>query len=271
MAGEKGAVYLRDGRLRVVPWHRIFAETWSVEVEGLGTMEAYPNRDSLSHRESLGLTAARTLIRGTLRYPGFCAAWGAVVALGLPNETFALPGVAHRTWRELTESFLEPGSGTVEERVARRLGTGAAGRTMEALAWLGLLSEEPIGAPVTTAADALVHLLSRKLVLPPGGRDLVVLVNALVVRYPGEGGRRERITATLLAYGEPGGMTAMARTVGLPAALAARLLVAGKLQVTGCPLPTDPRIYARLLPELAAQGIRFNERVVPVPSPAGQP
>jgi saccharopine dehydrogenase-like NADP-dependent oxidoreductase len=265
MAGEKGAVYLRDGLLRVVPWQRIFAEVWTVAVEGVGRMEAYPNRDSLAHRANLGLGRARTLIRGTLRYPGFSEIWREVVRLGLPNEALALPGLAGLCFRELTEAFLPPASGPVEARVARYLGLPPGGRAMAGLGWLGLFSEEPIGAPAATAAEALTQLLARKLMLPQGGRDMVILVNELTVVYPGEAGRRERVTANLVERGEPGGTTAMARAVGLPAALAARLLLRGTLTVTGCLAPTDPRIYAPLLPVLAAEGIRFDERRRPLP------
>lgn len=50
-AGQAGAQYLVDDQIRIVPHRRLFLHTWPVEVEGVGTLEAYPNRDSLSYRD----------------------------------------------------------------------------------------------------------------------------------------------------------------------------------------------------------------------------
>jgi len=265
MAAEHGAQYLAGGKVRIVPWHRIFAETWPVEVDGVGTMEAYPNRDSFSYRDSLDLPEVQTLIRGTLRHPGFAEIWLQLVRLGLPTETFRIQRLAGRTWRDLTEAFLPPGgNGTLRARVARLLGLNATGQIIESLAWLGLFSDEPIGDGAETPAEALTRLISRRLVLPPGGRDMIILLNRLEVRYPAQANRREEIVATLVEKGEPGGPTAMARTVGLPAAVAARLITSGALELTGAPLPTDPRLYRPLLRELAGSGIGFRERTRPL-------
>jgi saccharopine dehydrogenase-like NADP-dependent oxidoreductase len=262
MAGSDGAQYLRGGRIRRVPWRRVFTEVWPVEVEGVGTMEAYPNRDALAYREVFGLEAAATLIRGTLRWPGFAAAWSAVVGLGLPDEKLPVPELPSRTWAELVEMHLpgvpgDGGAGGVRERAARFLGLDPDGEAIAALDWLGLFSERPIGGAAATPTEALAALLSERLRLPPGGRDMVVLRHELTVRHPG--GDRERLTSTLVEYGEPGGITAMARTVGLPAAVAARLVLAGELSLTGCRIPTDPRIYRPVLAELERGGLRFRE------------
>lgn len=293
MAAEHGAQYLAGGRLRMVPWHRIFAETWPVEVAGVGTMEAYPNRDSVSYRQSLELGAVHTLVRGTLRYPGFAETWLQLVRLGLPNESFHIPDLPQRTWAELVEIFLQPagkegpgepglGASSVRARVAQQLGLSPTGRVMGTLEWLGLFRDEPIGVQVETAAQALTHLISERLTLPPEGRDMIILLNRLCVRFPeggaagsgsaagsmagGSGGHRERITATLVEKGTPGGVTAMARTVGLPAAITARLLLSGDLRITGAPLPTDPRIYRPVLRELEAAGVAFEETVEVLPA-----
>jgi hypothetical protein len=116
--------------------------------------------------------------------------------------------------------------------------------------------------------DALVAQLVRKLRLPPGGRDMVVLLHELVVRYPAAAAaaaaRRERITATLVERGEPGGITAMARTVGLPAALAAGLVLDGEIDLAGCHIPTEPAVYGPVLAELEREGVRFAEKTEPV-------
>jgi saccharopine dehydrogenase-like NADP-dependent oxidoreductase len=106
MAGEKGAQFLDWGKIRIVPYHQLFQNTWTVEVPGVGTMEAYPNRDSLSYRELYGIPEARNMIRGTIRYPGFSETWSQLVRLGLPNETLRIPRLAERTWAEMVDMFL---------------------------------------------------------------------------------------------------------------------------------------------------------------------
>jgi saccharopine dehydrogenase-like NADP-dependent oxidoreductase len=267
LAGSEGAHFLRDGRLRAVPKHRVFDCTWPVQVEGVGRMTAYPNRDSLAYRRLFGLAQAQTLIRGTLRHPGFCRAWRQVVRLGLNTDRISVPNLAERSFAELVDMFLPPGlvGSTVEERTAEFLGLPADDAALASLRWLGLFSDEPSGVAGATVTDALVHLLLEKLRLPPGGRDMVVLLHELLVRYPAAGeaapGRRERVTSTLVERGEADGMTAMARTVGLPAALAARLVLDGGIDLAGCRIPTEPAIYEPVLAELEREGVRFVERV----------
>ncbi len=266
MAGEQGAQYLARGQIKIVPWHQLFHHSWPREVEDFGVMEAYPNRDSLSYRDKFGIPDAQTLIRGTLRYPGWSETWHQIVRLGLPNENIVIPDLAKRSLREIVEMFLPSSvSGAdVEWRVANYLGVSRTGRIMDNLRWLGLFSSEPSGIEGATPADALIYLLNTRLALPDDGRDVIILLHEVVGRYPREGDRRERATSLLVHYGEPGGTTAMARTVGLPAAIAVELLLAGELPLTGCHIPTHPAIYEPILSRLEAEGLRFRESVYPV-------
>ena len=263
MAGEQGAQYLDRGRIKIVPWHQLFHHSWPKEVPGFGLMEAYPNRDSLSYRDKFGIPEAETLIRGTLRYPGWSETWHQIVRLGLPNEHIAIPELERRSWREIVEMFLPStiSGADTEWRVANYLGISRTGRIMDNLRWLGLLSDEPSGITGKTPADALIHLLTTRLALPAGGRDTVILLHDVVARFQAEGGRRERIVSTLIQFGEPGGTTAMAKTVGLPAVIAIEQLLAGELPMTGCHIPTHPAIYEPILSRLEAEGLAFAESV----------
>ena len=105
-SGGAGAQYLQDGRIRIVPQSRLFLHTWPVEVDGVGRLEGYPNRDSLSYLEHFGLNGVHTMIRGTLRHPGFCETWSKVVNLGLTNDTIHIPNLGERSPREVVEMFL---------------------------------------------------------------------------------------------------------------------------------------------------------------------
>ncbi len=133
MAGEHGAQYLEHGQLKIVPWHQLFHHSWPKTVPGFGVMEAYPNRDSLAYRDKFGIPDTETLVRGTLRYPGWSETWHQIVRLGLPNESIAIPHLHRRSFREIVEMFLpETISGsTVEWRLANHLGISHTGGIME--------------------------------------------------------------------------------------------------------------------------------------------
>ncbi len=265
MAGEQGAQYVVDNQIKIVPWHNVFNHSWPLEVRGVGAMEAYPNRDSLSYLSVFRLQKCHTMIRGTLRYPGWSETWNQIVRLGLPNEHVRIPDLHKRSFAEIVEMFLpRAASGSrLEGRVANFLNISATGTIMNNLRWLGLFSEEPLGIEGETAADAMIYLLRQKLALPPDGRDMVAIVHDIEACYPEQEDHRERIVSTFVHYGDPGGTTAMSRTVGLPAAIAARLIMLGELPLTGSHIPTHERIYGPILRELESHGMEFAEEITP--------
>ncbi len=262
MAGESGAQYLKNGKIKIIPHHYVFLHSWNMEVDGLGVMEAYPNRDSLNYKSLYGFESAETVIRGTLRYPGWSETWFQIVRLGLPNEEQIIPDLKSYSWAELTEMFLpmQASGATIEERTANYLGLSPTGAIMSNLRWLGLFSTEKIGVDVETSTEAMTHLINTKLKLTPEARDMVVLVHRMRVEYPGSD-IKELHTASMIHNGERGGYTAMSKTVGLPAAIVAKLLMRHELPLTGCHIPTHPAIYQPVLRELKEHGIAFNEKV----------
>ncbi len=267
IAGAYGAQYMEDGQFKVIPYHEIFHHTWDAHVEGIGRFEAYPNRDSLSYKKIFGLEDVKTMIRGTLRYPGWCETWDYIVKLGLTNDTVEIPGLETKSYRDVVEMFLPlttTGS-SVEQRVAVWLQINPTGSIMERLRWLGLFSDDLVVSRGKTAAEVLTSLLVRKLPLPPGGRDMAILQHELDVTYPNQDNRRERVVSTLIAYGDPDGFTAMSKTVGLPAAIGVKLILKGEIQLTGCHIPTLPTIYEPVLKELKDTGLEFLERFEPLP------
>jgi saccharopine dehydrogenase (NADP+, L-glutamate forming) len=145
--------------------------------------------------------------------------------------------------------------------VARFLGISPTGGIMDKLRWLGLFSEEKTGCKGESSAAMLVELLQRKLPLGDDERDMVVLVHEMDVEYPDSDRADEKVTSTFVVQGEPGGFTAMSKTVGLPAALAAELLLTDKLHLQGAQLPTHPSIYVPILESLKERGMEFTERV----------
>lgn len=272
MSGLAGAQYLLDGRIRIVPHQRLFLHTWPVVVEGVGRLEAYPNRDSLGYLDHFHLGDVRTMIRGTLRWPGFCETWSKVVKLGLANDTLHIPRLEERSPREIVGMFLPipVALERVEEAATLFLELNPTGHVMESLRYLGLFDTEPCGAIGDTAAAMLAHLLQDRLAPASGSRDMVILLHQMDVDYPRRDLPPERLTYTMVETGDPLEMSAMATTVGLPAAIAIERVLAGELRLVGCQLPTHPEICDPVLAQLRREGLKFTETATPI-EPGGGP
>jgi saccharopine dehydrogenase (NADP+, L-glutamate forming) len=262
IAGQYGAQYMDNGKIKIIPHHEVFHHTWSTQVPDVGMLEAYPNRDSLAYMKLFGLDDVRTMIRGTLRYPGWSETWAQIVRLGITNDTIGIPDIRKRTYAEVVRMFLPltvaDGSGA-ELRAARWLGISPTGTIMDNLRWLGLFDETLVECRGETAAAMMTSVLERKLPLKPGKRDMVILQHDIDVVYAGDVDRSERVVSTMIEYGEPNGLTAMSKTVGLPAAIGVKLILEGKIELTGTVIPTHPSIYEPVLAELAQNGIVFKE------------
>lgn len=256
LAGKNSAKYLKDGQVIIIPAEKLFANPETITVPGLPVFEGYPNRDSVSYREIYGISEAQTVFRGTLRYPGWCQTLKAIGELGLLDETER--DLAGLTYRDLMSGLVGAGSGAdVRAAAAARLGLPAASDVMERLGWLGLFESRRLPAAKGSPLDALTALMIDRLKYAPGERDMIVLQHEFSVEK--RGGVRERILSRLVDYGVPGGDSSMSRTVGLPAAIAARLILEGRIRMTGVQVPVFPEIYNPILDELAVMGVRFEE------------
>ncbi len=265
MAAETGAQYMEENNIKCVSWQHVFHHTWLLDVPGVGKMEAYPNRDSLSYMKSFGIEDVHTMIRGTLRHTGWSETWSCLVRLGLPNEHLEIPNLQEHTYREVVEMFLplnlERGTELVP-RLARVLQISPTGKIMENLRWLGLLSDEKVQCEGSTAASMLIAMIQRKMPLRKDKYDMVVLLHRVEVGYDDR--PDEHVISCMVHKGEAGGFSAMAQTVGLPVVIATRMFLDGELDLTGVHIPLHPSIYKPQLAELAAEGIVFEEIVRPL-------
>ncbi|MBX2814307.1 MAG: saccharopine dehydrogenase NADP-binding domain-containing protein [Myxococcales bacterium] len=268
MAGESGARFLLNSQVRIVPHWEIFGRTWPVHLPTTAlAFEAYPNRDALGYIDIFGLESISTMVRATLRYPGFCRTWMTIVRLGLADETTQIENLSQWRWIDLIEAFLPPGRGTIEERVRTQLGTISSDEALEKLHWLGLFASTPIGdlcgasAYATTPAAALTALLQHRLALPKKGKDRVILHHDMEATTS-TGIYRWRSTLDILGDSSS---TAMAKSVGLPAALATVDLLNKQFPALGCPLPVEAAIYQRYLPKLETLGMVFTDTHEKIP------
>lgn len=258
-AARNPARYLRAGRVVAVEPAELFARPELVEVGAAGTFEGYPNRDAVAYLDGYGFDRQRVrdFFRGTLRNRGHCRLFAQLVALGLiePEPAHPCRGKSHR---QLLAELL---GGAPEQRIPQRLGVPAAQSPLAALEHIGLLSDAPIGRERISTLNWLAQRMSASLAYREGERDMLLMRHDLTFARPG--GARRRTTAVMTVYGIPGGDSAMARTVSLPAAIAARLLLEGRIPGRGVRIPTDREIYAPVLAELAQLGIGFEETRAP--------
>lgn len=261
LAGQGTARYIENGRYKYIPYNRLFRQTQIIDVEGVGRFDGYANRDSLAYRRSYGIDHIPTLLRGTLRQHGFCAAWDVFVRLGMTDDSYVVEDSEHMTYAGLTASFLPDSvsGNSLKMDVAALCGLDPSGASMSLVEWTGIFTEKPIGLRQATPAQILQQLLEEKWKLHQTDKDMIVMQHRFGYRI----GTKcfERI-ASLVVVGDDNVHTAMAKTVGLPVAIAARNVLLGAITETGVRIPVTPSICTPVLKELESLGIRFTDRLV---------
>jgi saccharopine dehydrogenase-like NADP-dependent oxidoreductase len=258
LAGQGTAQFLEDGKLKYIPYRRLFRQYRMVDIPNMGQWEVYANRDSMLYREAYGLQNIRTLFRGTLRHKGFCDAWNALVRIGMTDATFPIVDSEKLSYHDLMEAFLgiSQHTGSVHDRVAKMLEVAPDSDVMQKLEWLGLFSKRRIKIKDATPALILEHLLLEKWALQPKDKDMVIMQH--VFEYELKKKKHKR-TSTLIMKGTDGENTAMSKLVGLPLGIFVKLLMQGKISTTGVNIPIMPEVYEPVMAELEQHGVRFVE------------
>lgn len=257
MAGKNPAKYIMNKKIVDVPGPKLFATNWKVDIPGFGELEAYPNRNSLPYKELYNIEDTETMFRGTLRYPGWCATMKKIVDLGLLDDE-KVYDLRNLTYAEFMKNFVISSKyDDLKKDLASQWNIDVTSNPIYRVEWLGLLGDERIDLDKGTAMDVLCKILLDKLKYEPEERDLVVLHHEFVVEYPD---KKQNITSTMIDYGIPGGDSSMSRTVGLPAAIAVKLILKGVIKETGVHIPVKPEIYKPILEELKNQNISCKEK-----------
>jgi saccharopine dehydrogenase-like NADP-dependent oxidoreductase len=259
MAGQGTAKYLQDGKYKYIPYQQLFLRTTPVHVAGYGDYEGYANRDSLKYIDTYGLEGIRTMLRGTLRNKGYCAAWSILVQLGCCDDSYLMEHVDTMTHRDFIGSFLQDKGDAIEKSIMHHFNLAAGSEVMTKLQWSGFFSHEIVGLEKGTPAQILEHILNKRWKLGATDIDLIVMWHRFVYE---KGEQRKEIQASLIAKGDDAVLTAMAKTVGLPLAIAAKLLLQGKITVRGVVIPVHQEIYDPVLEELKKSGIALVEREI---------
>jgi saccharopine dehydrogenase-like NADP-dependent oxidoreductase len=175
---------------------------------------------------------------------------------------------AREEGEEIPESFIsadEKGNlkemeiGDIKTRAASFLAhkMHEANLTLKLLMFLGLDDNQTtMNKGLCSAADILQFALEKKLSLGPEDKDMIVMLHEIEYEIRGQ---KSEVRSSLVVKGENSLRTAMAKTVGLPLGIAAKLILNGQIKLTGLHIPTVREIYDPVLKELELHKIKFRE------------
>ena len=259
LAGQGSAAkFFQEGRYKYVPYNKLFRRTELIDIEGYGEFEGYANRDSLGYRSVYGLDDIPTIYRGTLRRRGFCRAWDCFVQLGATDDSYVLEDSENMTYRQFINSFLPYNpNDSVELKLKYYLRLWDDTHVFEKLEWLGIFSEAKVGLKEATPAQILQKILEEKWSLEEDDIDMIVMWHKFGYELNGEKLQKE---SSMVCLGDDQTYTAMAKTVGIPVAIATKLVLNGVIKTPGVRVPITKEIYKPMLEELSQHGINFTEK-----------
>jgi saccharopine dehydrogenase-like NADP-dependent oxidoreductase len=263
LAGQGGAAkFLQEGTYKFIPYCNLFRRTEFLEVEDYGKFEAYSNRDSLKYLDVYGLNDVLTLYRGTIRRVGFSKAWNMFVQLGMTDDSYIMDNSSTMSYRQFVNSFLpyHP-TDSVEIKMRLILKIDQDDIMWDKLLELDLFNpNKKVGLKNATPAQILEKILSDSWTLRSNDKDMIVMYHKFGYEL---NNKKEQIDSKMVCLGEDQKYTAMAKTVGLPVAMATLLILNGKIKTPGVQLPIREEVYLPILRELEEYGVVFKEQIVP--------
>jgi saccharopine dehydrogenase (NADP+, L-glutamate forming) len=240
-AGSSGAIYKEDGKIKRLSYENLFENTGIAEINPMGKLAWYPNRDSLAYIPVYGLESARSFIRTTLRHPDYCFGWKNLVKAGLTNDEKVIPSFIKTIsdWSQPLLTFVNNSNKYLYEQ-------------------LGLFQNESLPAGAYSSAKILQTLLEKNWKMKETDKDMILMLHEFEYLL---NNRRYSLRSSLVVKGENALRTAMAKTVGLPLGIAAKLILENRMTISGLHIPIIPEIYEPVLEELASEGIHFREEI----------
>jgi saccharopine dehydrogenase (NADP+, L-glutamate forming) len=255
LASRNSALYLKKGRKVYIESSDLFKDTFSYNFPGIGNLEVYPNRDSVSYTDIYGIPETKTMYRGTFRYKGWCESLDVMKGLNLLDDSVKdCQGLSYADFlAEITELEVKD----LKINLAKKLGVSLTSVAMQSLDFLGFFSDEKLQYHEATPFDITSDRMIKKMLLSQGDRDMVVLQHIFLASYPD--GNREVIKSSMIDFGSPLTNTSIARTVALPAAIAVKMILERKIEAKGVCRPVIPQIYNPVLDELKTLGVEMKE------------
>lgn len=263
VAGQGGAAkFLQEGTYKYIPYNRLFRRTEFLDIEGYGRFEGYANRDSLKYQSVYGLNDVKTLYRGTMRRVGFSRAWNMFVQLGMTDDSYTIDDSENMSYRDFVNAFL-PYSPTdsVELKFRHALKIDQDDMVWDKLLELDIFNnKKQVELKQATPAEILQKILTDSWTLEEEDKDMIVMYHKFGYELNGE---KHQIDSTMVTIGEDQTYTAMAKTVGLPVAMATLAILNKKIVTPGVQIPITKEVYEPILKELETYGIAFKETEVP--------
>jgi saccharopine dehydrogenase-like NADP-dependent oxidoreductase len=263
LAGQGGAAkFLQEGSYKYIPYHKLFRRTEILKIDGYGKFEGYANRDSLKYKSVYGLDNILTLYRGTIRRVGFSRAWNVFVQLGMTDDSYVMENSETMSYRDFTNSFLAYNpNDSVELKLRHYLKIDQDDIVWEKLVELDLFNKyKLVGIKNATPAQILEKILSDRWTLKKDDEDMMVMQHLFGYELNGE---KHQIESSMVCLGDNQVYTAMAKTVGLPVAIATLKILNGEITNPGVQIPIKKEVYEPILNELKENGIIFTEKKVP--------
>jgi saccharopine dehydrogenase-like NADP-dependent oxidoreductase len=263
LAGQGGASkFLQEKTYKYIPYHKLFRRTEILNIDGYGKFEAYANRDSLKYKSVYGLDDILTLYRGTIRRIGFSRAWNIFVQLGMTDDSYTIEDSENMTYRDFTNSFLAYSpSDSVELKLRHYLKIDQDDIIWDKLVELDIFSSKKrVELKNATPAQILEKILKDQWTLQKEDKDMIVMQHLFGFELDG---KKRQIVSSMVCMGDNQVYTAMAKTVGLPVAIATLKILNGEITNPGVQIPIKKEIYEPILKELNEKGIVFTEKEVP--------
>lgn len=255
LASRSDARYLIKGKRVDIESINLFKDRFRHKVPGVGVLEVYPNRDSIIYIDIYGIPETETIYRGTYRHIGWCEILDSMKSLNMLDRNVS--DYSNRTYSDFLSGLLPEGDGSLLNRLTDYLDIGNGAITVEAFRWLGLLEDKDMGYAESSPFEIISDMMIKKMMLSKNDRDMIVLQHLFKVIYPD--GRKEVISSHMIDYGSPETNTSISRTVGLPAAIAAEMILRKEIRICGVHIPVIPEIYNPVLDQLEKLGIKIIE------------
>ena len=263
LAGQGGAaMFIQENTYKYIPYHKLFRRTEFLNIDGYGKFEAYANRDSLKYTNIYGLNNIPTMYRGTIRKVGFSRAWNVFVQLGMTDDSYTIEDSENMSYRDFTNLFLAYSpTDSVELKFRSYLKIDQDDIMWDKFLELNLFNpKKKVGLKNATPAQILQKILSEDWTLKTDDKDMIVMQHKFGYQL---NNKKHQIESSMVIKGDDQTYTAMAKTVGLPVAMATLKILNGDIKTSGVQLPITKEVYEPILKELEEYGITFIEKEVP--------
>jgi len=262
LAAKGQAKFLKKNKIVQVNYPDVFNQTEKINIDQLGDFDSYANRDSLKYIKLYGLDEIDTMFRGTLRRKGFCESWEIIALLGLTDDEVYL-NTFNKSYKDLILSQLFNKDNVIDlkKEIELKVSRKISEETYNKLLWTELFTcNRKLKNEKMTLAQVVESLLVKKWNFEVKDKDMIVMQHDFEYQ---KNNRLLNKKSTLVVYGDEN-FSAMSKTVGLPLAIATKLILENKINYYGVKIPDISMIYEPILKELKDYNINFNESVVEV-------